>query len=51
MASTEPEINKLGAAGKTRDTTLTIPETLEIIRKLELLHARGYLWQHKTLDF
>jgi len=33
MASTGPKISKLGAAGKTRDITITILETLEIIRK------------------
>jgi hypothetical protein len=33
MASTEPKISKQGAAGKIRDITLTIPETLQIIRK------------------
>jgi hypothetical protein len=33
MASTEPKISKLGAARTTRDITLTIPETLEIIRE------------------
>ena len=33
MASTEPQITKQAVAGKTRDITLTIPETLEIIRK------------------
>jgi len=33
MASTEYKISKLGAAGTTRDITLTIPKTLEIIRK------------------
>ena len=33
MASTEPIISKQGAAGTIRDRTLTIPETLQIIRK------------------
>jgi hypothetical protein len=33
MASTEPTMSKQGAAGTIRDITLTIPETLEIIRK------------------
>ena len=33
MASTEPKISKQGAAGTITDITLTIPETLEIIRK------------------
>jgi hypothetical protein len=33
MASIEPKINKLGAAVITKDITLTIPETLEVIRK------------------
>jgi len=33
MASTEPKISKQAVAGKTRIITLTIPETLEIIRK------------------
>jgi hypothetical protein len=32
MASTEHKISKQAAAGTTRDITLTIPETLEIIR-------------------
>ena len=41
MASTEPKISKLGAAGKTRDITLTIPETLEIIRKYGSATCRG----------
>jgi len=33
MSSTETKICKLGAAG-TRDITLTIPDTREILRKL-----------------
>jgi hypothetical protein len=33
MASTEPKIIKQAIDGKTRDITLIIPETLEIIRK------------------
>jgi hypothetical protein len=33
MTSTEPKISKQGAACTIRDITLTIPETLEIIRK------------------
>jgi len=33
MAPKEPKISKQAAAGTTRDITLTIPETLEIIRK------------------
>jgi hypothetical protein len=33
MASTEPKISKQAVADKTRDITLTIPVTLEIIRK------------------
>jgi hypothetical protein len=32
-ASKEPKASKRGAAGTIRDITLTIPETLEIIRK------------------
>jgi hypothetical protein len=32
-ASKEPKVSKRGAAGTIRDITLTIPETLEIIRK------------------
>jgi hypothetical protein len=33
MASIEPKISKLGDAGTTRHITLTIIETLEIVRK------------------
>ena len=33
MASTETKISKQGAAGTIQQITLTIPETLEIIRK------------------
>jgi hypothetical protein len=33
MDSTEPKISKQAVAGKTREITLTIPETLQIIRK------------------
>jgi len=33
MAPKEPKISKQAAAGTTRDMTLTIPETLEIIMK------------------
>jgi hypothetical protein len=33
MSSTEHKICKLGAAGTTRDITLTTPETCEILRK------------------
>jgi hypothetical protein len=51
MASKEPKILKLGAAGKTRHITLTIPETLEIIRNPEVLQACVPLWQHTTLHF
>jgi hypothetical protein len=32
MASIEPRISKLGAAGTTRHITITITETLEIVR-------------------
>ena len=34
MASKQPKISKQGAPVKTQDITFTIPETLEIIRKL-----------------
>ena len=34
MTSKEPKISKQAVAGKTRDITLTIPDTLEIICKL-----------------
>ena len=34
MAPKEPKISKQADAGKTRDITLTIPDTLEIICKL-----------------
>jgi hypothetical protein len=33
MAPKEPKISKQAAAGTTRDITLTIPETLEIIMR------------------
>jgi len=33
MASTETKISNQAGAGKTRDITFTIPETLEIISK------------------
>jgi len=33
MASIEPRISKLGEAGTTRHITITITETLEIVRK------------------
>jgi len=33
MDSTEPKISKQAVAGKTREITLTINETLQIIRK------------------
>ena len=33
MPSIEPKICKLGTVGTTMDKTLTIPETLEIIKK------------------
>jgi hypothetical protein len=33
MTPKEPKISKWGAAGTIRDITLTIPETLQIIRK------------------
>jgi hypothetical protein len=33
MASRDPKINKYAVAGTTRDITITIPDTLEIIRK------------------
>jgi hypothetical protein len=39
MAPKEPKITKQAAAGVTRDITLTIPETNEIIRKP--LSAKG----------
>jgi len=50
MASIEPKISKLGAAGTTRHVTLTITETLEIVKKPEVLQARVSLWQQTTLD-
>jgi hypothetical protein len=33
MASIEPRISKLGVSGTTRHITITITETLEIVRK------------------
>jgi hypothetical protein len=33
MASIEPKLSKVGAAGTTRHITLTITDTLEIVRK------------------
>jgi hypothetical protein len=50
MPSIEHQICKQAAAG-TRDITLTIPGTLEIIRKPEGLQASVSLWQNTTLDF
>jgi len=50
MASTETKISKQGAAGTICDITLTIPVTLEVTRKPEVLQATVSLWQHKTLD-
>jgi hypothetical protein len=34
MAQKEPKISKQATVGTTRDITLTIPQTLDIIRKL-----------------
>jgi hypothetical protein len=51
MPSIEPKICKQAGAGTTRHITLTIPDTLEIIRKPEVLQASVSLWQHTTLDF
>jgi len=42
--------NKQAAAGVTRHITFTIQETLEKIRKHEVLHARVSLCQHITMD-
>jgi len=39
MAPKVSNITKQAAAGIMRHIIFTIPETLEIIRKLELLHA------------
>jgi hypothetical protein len=44
MAPKEPKISKQAAAVLTRDITLIIPETLEIIRKPGVLQARMSLW-------
>jgi len=50
MASTETKISKQGAAATIWDIKLTIPVTLEIIRKPEVLKATVSSWQHTTLD-
>jgi hypothetical protein len=50
MAPKGPKINKQPVGSKTRHVTLTILETLEIIRKPGLLQARASLWQHIRLD-
>jgi hypothetical protein len=44
MALKEPKINKHAAAVLTRDITLTIPTTNNIIRKPEVLQARMSFW-------
>jgi hypothetical protein len=48
MAPKEHKISKQAAAVLTRDITLIIPETLEIIRKPGVLQARMSLWQHRV---
>jgi hypothetical protein len=48
MVSKEPKISKETAAVLTTDTTLRIPETLNIIRKRGVLQSRMTLWEHKV---
>jgi len=43
MASTERKINKLGNPGKTRDITITILDTLEIIKKSGSATCQGII--------
>ena len=50
MAHKETKICKQAPAGITRKITLTIPETLEIIRKPGNAKARASLWQHVRFD-
>jgi len=47
MASTEPKISKLGAAGTTRHITLIITETLKIVMKPEVLQASVIMAAYK----
>jgi hypothetical protein len=51
MASTEPKISKLGFAGKTRDITITIPDTLEIIRKSGSSTCQGIIMPAQNSGF
>jgi len=48
MVSKEHKISIEAAAGTTRHITLTIPETLNIIREPAVLQARMSLWHHKV---
>jgi len=50
MAPKEPKINKQAADGTTRDITLTIPETLEIIRKLANATCQSVIMAAYTMD-
>jgi hypothetical protein len=50
MAPKEPKINKQAADGTTRDITLTIPETLEIIRKLGNATCQSVIMAAYTMD-
>jgi len=48
MVSKEHKISKQAAAGTTRHITLTISETLNIIREPAVLQARMSLWHHEV---
>ena len=51
MASKNPKMNKQGTAGNSIQVTLTIPQKFEIIRTLEVVKARVWLWFHTKLDY
>jgi hypothetical protein len=50
MATNEPKISKQAAASTTRDITLTIPVTLEIIRKPGNATCQSVIMAAYTMD-
>ena len=50
MAPKGQKINKQTAARITRHMTFTISEKLEIIKTMQVLHARLSVWEHTGLD-
>jgi hypothetical protein len=50
MASDGPKMRKKSTVGKRKHVTVTIPQKLEIIRRLESGDSQGMVHLHRAMD-